>query len=273
MHTRYVMGTFLTVQVEGVDKEACRHADNLIFDEIQHLDELLSIYRPGSEVSQINKAAGHAPVPVSQKTYSIIAEALRYADLTSGAFDPTVQDSFHQSLNYRHVILNPSEQTVFLTKQGMRLDLGGIGKGYALDCALDRVSAIPSLTKIFIDFGGQLLFWAPEGSFEPVSVAIEDPGNRNTVLTTLRIGSNGSVSTSSNAEHRGHLLNPRTGQPASGMASVTVMAPTGTQAEALSTALFILKPEEAPALLKKCPEAKATIFPSSVVSDIEPCYT
>jgi thiamine biosynthesis lipoprotein len=106
-----------------------------------------------------------------------------------------------------------------------------------------------------------------------VSVTIENPENRNAIFSTLQVESNGSLSTSSNVEQNGHLLDPRTGQPAQGMASVTVMAPTGTQAEALSTALFVLKPDEACAVLRKCPGAQAYLFESSVVSVKEPCYT
>jgi thiamine biosynthesis lipoprotein len=257
--TRYVMGTFLTVHVQGADEESSRQAHDCIFSEVQHLDELLSIHRPTSEISRINRAAGTAGVSVSSQTYAVVEKSLYYAEISGGAFDPVVPCG-DLSANYRHVYLDPITRTVFLATSGMHLDLGGIGKGFALDCALEKARMIPSLIKIVIDFGGQLLFWTPQGTFDPVRIAIENPENRNAILSTLQIGSNGSLSTSSNAEHPGHLLDPRTGQPAQGMSSVTVMAPTGTEAEALSTALFVLKPQEASALLEKCPAARAYIF-------------
>jgi thiamine biosynthesis lipoprotein len=258
--TRYVMGTFLTVQTQAASEEKAQQARDNFFDEVQSLEALLSRYRPQSEISQINQAAGIMPVQVSQKTYQAVDQALYYARLTAGAFDPTVQGSE----NYTGVRLDCSDRTVFLAKPGMCLDLGGIGKGFALDCALERVREFPALHKITIDFGGQLLFWTPQSTFDPISVAIENPEDRNTILATLQMTSNGSLSTSSNAEHAGHLLDPRTRRPAAEMASVTVLAPTGTQAEALSTALFVLQPDAAALVLEKCPGARAYLFPQKI---------
>jgi thiamine biosynthesis lipoprotein len=253
---RYVMGTFLDVNVQGSDLREAQEAQRIIFNEIQELEERLSIYKQASEVSQINHAAGLSPVHVSPKTFAVIEQALHYAKLSDGAFDPTL----NHIRNYRHVQLNAAAQAVFLLTAGMRLDLGGIGKGFALDCALERVKGIPSLTKITINFGGQLLFWTPSGTFDPISIAIEDPENRNAVLTTLQITTNGSLSTSSNAERAMHMQDPRSQEPVIGMSSVTVLAPTATQAEALSTAFFVLPPEQASALLNQCPGARAYVF-------------
>jgi len=256
---RYVMGTFLTVETFGADSKKVERGRDAIFGEIQRLDELLSIYRPESEISRINQAAGLRAIRVSPQTFDVIERACRYARLSGGAFDPTAQRLGPVGRHYEAVRLNPIEQSVALPAS-MRLDLGGIGKGFALDSALARARDIPALEKIIIDFGGQLLFWTPSGAFDPVRVSIENPNDRDAILSTIEIASNGSLSTSSNAEHAEHLLDPRTGKPAEGVISASAWAPTATEAEVLSTALFILGPAESAALLKKCSGARAYIF-------------
>jgi thiamine biosynthesis lipoprotein len=242
------MGTILTVRIEGEDSG---RMERLFADEVQRLEELLSIYRTSSEITRINRAAGIAPVRVSTETYTVIEEALHYAALSSGTFDPTAGSS----ADYHKVLLNPDNRTVFLEAPGMRLDLGGIGKGFALDRALARVREAGAIESVSADFGGQLFFWHKDGSFAPETILIEDRQP-----FTFQIDTNGSISTSSNAERPGHLLDPRSGRPAEGVDSVTVSAPTSTQAEALSTAVFIMGKEAGEAWLSQFPGVRAFIF-------------
>jgi FAD:protein FMN transferase len=230
MTQRYVMGTFLAVLITGEDYA---ELTRIFLDEVQHLEELLSIYRPDSEISQINRAAGHHAVAVSEDTLHVIQEALRFAAQSGGAFDPTVQPS-----GYRQVQLNRDARTIFLPLAGMMLDLGGIAKGFALDRALARVQEMGAPESVSADFGGQLLFWHKSGSFGPETIMIEDPIDRRPA-GIFQVSANCSISTSSNAERPGHLRNPLTGEPVPENGSVTVIALTGTEAEALSTALFV----------------------------------
>jgi len=230
MSRRYVMGTFLTVSIVGED---AARLPRIFMDEVQRLETILSIYRPESEVSRINREAGRRAVVVSGDAFRVIREALRFAAQSGGAFDPTMQP-----FGYRRVELDPQSRTVFLTQEAMKLDLGGIGKGFALDRALAAARSAATPESVSADFGGQLLFWHRSGSFGPETVLIEDPANGSAV-ETFQVASNCSISSSSNAERPGHLRNPLTGEPAGGNGSVTVVAPTGTQAEALSTAFFV----------------------------------
>jgi len=248
---RFVMGTFLTIRVEATDLTVATKVRDQLFHEIQRLEVLLSIYYLESDISKINRAAGITPVHVNPDTYEVIERALLYANLSEGAFDPVVPT--HNGMNYRNVLLNIKEKTVFLCTEGMQLDLGGIGKGYALDRALSLVRNSSELKKVTMDFGGQLLFWSPEGTFEPTTIGIENPKDRQTILSTFQIQSNSSISTSSNTEQKHHLRDPRTGKPAQGVSSVTVVAATGVEAEALSTALFVLGPHRKSVLLEKYP--------------------
>lgn len=145
--------------------------------------------------------------------------------------------------------LDPPARSVLLAAPGMRLDLGGIGKGFALDKALARVREAGNPTSVSADFGGQLLFWQAGGFQAPETIIIENPGSRG-AAAAFQMSANGSVSTSSNAERAGHLIDPRSGEPAQETASVTVLAPTATEAEAFSTALFVLGAQKGQALLK-----------------------
>ena len=248
MKGRYVMGTFLNVRIKGNNTV---HLTKIFYDEVQTLEDFLSIYKPGSEISQINQAAGIAPVVVSNDTFEIVQKAKHYAEVSSGAFDPTLQ-----SKGFTHIITDPLKQTIYLEKPAMTLDLGGIGKGFALDKALAQVIRQGSPQSVAADFGGQLLFWHWRGSFGPETIVIEDPEQKGKVLSTFQINSNCSISTSSNAERPNHLRDPRTGEPAVGN-SITVVAPTGVEAEALSTALFVQNPLERIALLEKSPGVKS----------------
>jgi len=256
--TRYVMGTFLKVGVNGTDPRTVQPTLKILFDEIQNLEELLSIYRPASEISRINREAGITPVPVSRDTYDVITRAISFAKDSSGAFDPTVWSQGDRA-HFQDVVLDPEDQSVFLSKPGMSLDLGGIGKGFAMDRALLRVQDDISLEKIHMNFGGQLLFWTRAGHFVPEKVAIEDPRNQDKELDSFYVQVNCSVATSSNAERPGHLIDPRSGRPAELAENVTVVAPTATQAECFSTALFVMSAEEAAAFLKQHPDVKAYI--------------
>ncbi len=230
MNTRYVMGTFLSVQIAGHDASKLTQ---IFFEEVQRLEELLSIYKPESEISKINHAAGIEAVCVSGDTYDVVEKAFAYAEISGGAFDPSLRP-----WGYRQILLDSEKRTIFLQNTGMTLDLGGIGKGFALDHALARVRRQGSPQSVSTNFGGQLLFWHASGSFGPEIIIIEDPVNRD-AAETFQITSNCSISTSSNAERPRHLRDPRTGKPVEAHGSVTVVAPTGTEAEALSTAYFI----------------------------------
>jgi len=255
MKTTFAMGTFLTVQIKGKDSSPMEH---LFIEEVRRLEKLLSLYRPSSEISGLNEAAGTKPLPVSNETYAVIREALRYAQLSGGAFDPTLQPQ-----GYRHVTLDPELHTVFISRPDLQLDLGGIGKGFALDRALTKILQVGEVEWVSADFGGQLLFWHQNGSFDPETILIDDPAARSDQgdRFSFQITSNGSVSTSSHAQQPGHLWDPLQGKPATVLTGVTVAAPNATQAEALSTAVFVMGQSEGKSWLTQFSGVQAFIFP------------
>ena len=254
--TRYVMGTLLHVETEAAGPDAAARARDLIFAEIQRLEGVLSRFRPDSEISRVNRAAGVAPANVGPEAYAAIAQALDFARASGGAFSPVAGG------DHLGVRLDPVARTIFLPASGTSLDLGGIGKGFALDRAMQRVLESGELERAFIDFGGQLLFWTRDGRPGPLKVAIEDPARPGAILADFEIRSNCSVSTSSQAERPGHLVDRRTGLPAERAASVTVAAPSAAEAEAWSTALFVAGGEGLE-LLRNRPDVRVFLFPNA----------
>jgi thiamine biosynthesis lipoprotein len=270
---RYVMGTLLQIRLTGPDDAGLAEPLDAAFESVQRLENLLSVYSPASEISRINAAAGRRPVRVSPETFDAVSQALHYARLTSGAFDPTVGAAMRlwglddlrgrrpadaeirrtrSLVDWKKVRLDKESGSVFLEQSGMRLDLGGIGKGYALDRALERIRDHPGLDRLKFDFGGQLLFWSKSGVFPGETIVIESPAGGGRP-EPFQIECPCSISTSSNGERfvlvkekragelqrYGHLIDPHRGSPSRARGSVTVVAPTGVAAEALSTAHFL----------------------------------
>jgi thiamine biosynthesis lipoprotein len=258
-------------------------------DEIEQLfaavEACASRFRPESELSQLNRSAGH-PFAASPVLYALVAAALEAAGETGGAFDPTLLDaleragydrSFDQlpeeraaapagappappgagAVSWRSIRLDPVSRTITLPA-GCRLDLGGIGKGWTVDQACARLRA-RGLRHFALDAGGDLYAVGRQGNGEPWSVGVEDPDHPTHDLAVLAVDGS-AVATSTTArrhwrvagELRHHLIDPRTRQPAaSGVVSATVVADTVARAEVLAKAALVLGPAAGRALLER----------------------
>ena len=280
--SRFLMGTRLSIEVTAAEPGAAIEA---AFTEVQRLDGVLSNWRADSELVRLNREAGRGEVRCSEDLFGAVQAAIDWARRTDGAFDPTIdpltrwfglrgpegrlpgpgealsvappprpdpqdREAAVRLVDWRRVRLHRATRSIRFDAPGMSLDLGGIGKGQALDAAL-RVLRARGVRSALLDFGGQLLAYGEgpdDGGFR-VGVAPPDARNESAVVLRLR---DRSLSTSGNAERRmpveqggaGHLLDPATGAPAGYQGSVTVMARQGADADALSTALFVMGPEK-----------------------------
>jgi FAD:protein FMN transferase len=276
---QYVMGTLLKVSMKGPDKAALDLAADRIFAETEKWDRLLSTYKADSEVSRVNRAAPEGVI-VSTETAAFIRRSVEWAKRTGGAFDPTIgplvdawgfrggeprvpsEKEIREAralVGYEGIVVS-DDARVRLTRQGMSLDFGAIGKGWALDRALARAREDEAVQEVVMNFGGQIRFWSREsGSW---TTAIRHPRRDGESLEELAVNQNGSLSTSAASEkfvvatdpksaegefpkRYGHILDPRTGYPAEGVESVTVWSEKAEDADVLSTALFVMGPEEA----------------------------
>jgi FAD:protein FMN transferase len=275
----HAMGTNVTVWMWTADERGAAQAAEAVFDEMKRLDREMTTWLPTSEVSQINTAAGVKPVKVSAETYAVIERALDVSKRSKGLFDITVEafkglwkfdEDMDQTLpdpaevakrlplvNWKDVVLDPRQHSVFLRRKGMKITLGGIAKGYAVDkCA--AILHARGFTSFMMQAGGDMYVAGKKGT-EPWTVAIRDPrGPTNTFFAVAPIEDH-SFSTSGDYE-RGfvkdgvryhHILDTRTGQPARASRSVTVRAKDAFTADAWSKVMFIMGPTEALALIKR----------------------
>lgn len=272
--------------VSGSRKESGQIRD-AVFAEIERLEELFSRSISASEISQINSSAGLRPVPVSPEVIFVTEKAIAYAKMSSGAFDPTIAplidlwgflgqvyrvperaelEKVLPLIDYTLVEINAANATVYLPVRGMSLELGGIAKGFIVDQAL-QVLKKAGVEQAFINAGGDigLIGTKPDGS--PWRIGVRHPREENEIIAVLpAIG--GAVVTSGDYERSfpvagisyHHILDPASGMPSGELASVTIVAATVIEADALSTAVFVLGPVKGMALVEQLPGVEGILI-------------
>jgi thiamine biosynthesis lipoprotein len=261
------------------------------FDEIDRLEQQLTVYRNTSEVSRLNQLAPFAPVPVEEGLFGLLALSARITEETEGAFDITAgalikawgfyrgprrvpaEAEQREALNrvgMRHIVLNPEEHTVRYLRPGLEINLGSIGKGYALDRAAEYLRSEGNLTAALLH-GGHSSVYAignEPGDRRGWAVGIRHPWDLGRRLAVVRLRDRALGTSAATFQHLeyngrklGHILDPRTGWPAEGIASASVVAPTAAEADALATAFFILGVDKARAYCEQHPGIGAVLVP------------
>jgi FAD:protein FMN transferase len=267
--TADAMGTSYTLELYGTNQPALQTAAREAFDEVHRLDRMLSNYIPTSELSRVNDHAADAPVNVSQEFFNLLRQCVNYSSESEGTFDITVGPlmkiwGFYEgaghlakaaeiraALNesgYQNLELNAANLTVRFRKHGMTLDPGGVGKGYAVDkiVAILRKGAICSG---LVSAGGSSIYGigAPPADARGWRIRIRDPRNGNKTVSEVYLKDT-SISTSGSSEkffwaggkRYSHIMDPRTGYPAEGMLSVSVIAPKTLDSEIWAKPYYIL---------------------------------
>ncbi|MBM4330577.1 MAG: FAD:protein FMN transferase [Deltaproteobacteria bacterium] len=282
--SRIIMGTSVEIVVSLADSKKAEEAWEAAFGEIQGIDFLMSNYREDSEVSRINRNAGKKETLVSPETLRVIERALEFSSLSGGAFDISIASVFRlwnfregklpdekslmgklPKVDYRRIKVDRARSSVYLQEQGMEIDLGAIAKGYAVD----RASAIlqeKGIENFIVNAGGDLKVNGSKEEGVAWTVGIQHPRLPSTMIAKLSLRQT-AVATSGDyqkffikgGERYHHLLNPSTGTPARESQSVTVMAPSAMDADALATAIFILGPEKGLSLIERLPNVHTII--------------
>jgi FAD:protein FMN transferase len=253
-----LLGTYVVITAQGDNQD---QAISAAFDEVKRIDGLMSLHRADSELSRLNARSIKV---VSEELFHVLAKAQEISRLTEGSFDVTIRPvaeawgfvdkHYHvpsqaelavalSKVGYRFVRLDPARRSVEFTREGVTIDLGGIAKGYAVDCAIEKLRSM-GISNAMVRAGGDLRVL---GEWP---VQIEDPEKRGE-RTTITL-SDAAISTSGNYENYfkvdgkryGHILNPRTGMPVENVVACTVTAPTCMESDALATALFVYGPEK-----------------------------
>lgn len=263
IRTEAVMGTLVTIDVAHPDAGA---AVERAFGWFHQIEECCTRFDERSELRQLTARIG-VPVQVSTILFESVRFALTVAEVTGGAFDPTVgrrmelrgfnrehrtKDVIETAIpsqgdiSYRDVQLDPERRTITLLRP-LVLDLGAVAKGLAVDTAAREIRTFENFS---IDAGGDLYLGGRNAEGEPWRVGIRHPRRDNELIATLSV-SNQAVCTSGDYERGRHILDPRTGAPADSVASATVVASGAMLADALATAVFILGPARGLALLDR----------------------
>jgi thiamine biosynthesis lipoprotein len=281
------MGSELKLTAAGANERVALDAFEAVFAEFERLESLMSTWRPGSDIARLNDAAGVQPVAVSPEVLEVLEISQQVSEWTDGMFDVTFgaltalwkfdhdQDnsipdaaSIRERLpliNYRDVVIDARARTAFLRRKGMRVNLGGIGKGYAVDRAA-VILRERGVRDFMIQAGGDLYVSGRRGD-RPWRLGIRDPrGPADRIFAAIELA-DGTFSTSGdyerafvkNGRRYHHILDPRTGQPAARCRSVTLVTPRAVLADALAKGVFILGPEAGMALIERLPSVEGVI--------------
>ncbi len=263
---RYLLGTLCSIEGYGSDDSQLSADIECAFTAMKTVEAQMSRFNPDSDIGRLNRLAYDAPIQVHPATYQVIRSALEIGSLTGGAFDPTLlpitqlwkqcearnrmphaSELAHalHAINQDAVRLN-ADGTVVFTQPSVQLDLGGIGKGFAVDQAIDVLQGA-GMTHGVVDAGGNLRVIGAPHSEVTWNIGVQHPLKAEELIASVELRDQ-AIATSGNYERGvrvgdewlGHLIDPRTGYPVDKVLSVSVVASTAMLADALSSALAVL---------------------------------
>jgi thiamine biosynthesis lipoprotein len=279
------MGTLVRITAAAQSESVAQGAVTAGFIEIRRLEDLLSTWISTSELSQVNASAGVKPVHVSTETLTVVQRAMQAAEMTDGGFNiaigPAVEawsvtdgqripeeselEALRPLVDLQKVHVDVREQMIYLGKAGMRIDVGGIGKGYAADQAVDALQRAGAIAGVVALSGDIKTFGRLPGG-RKFPVGIQHPRKDGSVLAWIDLQDE-AISTAGDYERfferegvrYHHILDPRTLQPARSCQSVTVIAREGVWADGLDTGIFVMGPERGMELVEQLPDVEAII--------------
>ena len=298
---REVMGTFARIIAIAADSKTAEKSIEAAFAEIRKVDELMSDYKSDSQISRVNKEGfGHA-VPVSLSTFHVLQRSIEFSKLSEGAFDVTigpVVDLWRSAaeansvptpaelrlarskVGYEKIILDANELTVRLAVDGMRLDLGGIAKGYAIDRAVEAMQQ--HAAGAMVDIGGDIrCFGTPPKSRDKWLIGLQDPNvapdDISTANTLLVLNVTDAAVATSGGYRRfvliegkkySHIFDTKTACSSDKLTSVTIISKDALTADALATSVSVMGPEKGLALIEKIPQTEAILIPRQYPSQL-----
>ncbi len=290
-HSGEAMGTSINITVWHPRESVSRLAVKAVMGEMERVDQLLSPYLESSELSRVNALAYLEPQKVSDDFFNIVQQAKKISYMSQGAFDITFASvgfyyDYRQkqqptpgeltqlisAINYNHIVLNTKNRSIAFLDARVKIDLGGIAKGYAVDNSIRKLQAL-GITSASVSAGGDSYLLGDRGG-RPWITGVKHPrlqSNQDPSQVVLKLPlSDTAVSTSGDyerffiddktGERVHHIVNPKTGRSASDVMSVTILAPTGAFADPLSTTVFVMGVEKGLKLVNSLPEIDAVII-------------
>lgn len=278
-----IMGTKITVELFHPDTALTRRAADAVLEEMRRIDQTMSPYIETSELARVNAQAFSHPVVISPELFSLIQRSLSVSELTEGAFDitfasvgflydyrrgkrpdaETLRDST-PLINYHNLILDEKSHSIRFSKAGVRIDLGGIAKGHAVDRSMDILRKM-GIQHALVTAGGDSRVMGDRWG-RPWNIGVRDPRNKDALVAVIPL-QDVAVSTSGDYERYfeedgvryHHIIDPTSGDSARELRSVSIIGPDATTTDALSTSVFVLGPQRGLELVNRLPGIDAIL--------------
>jgi thiamine biosynthesis lipoprotein len=281
-----LMGSHFEITIVAKEANEAEALIDTAIAEITRIENLISEWRPETQVSMVNKNAGIMPVKVDKELFDLTERGLYFSRITDGAFDisfaamdriwkfdgsmtqmpspETVKKSV-QKVGYNNIVLDKEKSTIFLTKEGMKIGFGSIGKGYAADKTREYMIA-KGVKAGIINASGDMNTWGKQPDGKNWTVAITNPMNKDKAFAVFPLKESAVVTSGSyekfvmlEGKRYTHIINPKTGYPATGLCSVTVLGPSAEMANGFSTSIMVLGKDVGLNLIEQFPMLSCVI--------------
>jgi thiamine biosynthesis lipoprotein len=276
-----LMGSVFEITL--VDRDSVQANQHIVevIAEIERIENLISEWRPYTQISEVNRNAGIKPVQVDREVFDLTKRAIQYSRNSEGAFDISIvaldkiwkfdgsmdtmpsADAIRNSVakvGYKHIVLDSAASTIFLELPGMKIGFGSIGKGYAADRGREIMKA-RGITAGIVNASGDLSTWGSQPNGEPWKIGVNNPFKSHQIVRVLRLNEMAVATSGSyekyaeiNGKRYSHIINPITGYPATGLTSVTIYGPSAEIANALSTSIMVLGEKEGKKIIRNFPK-------------------
>lgn len=286
--TTNLMGSVFQITIVDNDSISAHQNIEKAIVEIERIENLISEWRPNTQISAVNRNSGIRPQKVDRELFEITQKAIWFSQISKGAFDISIvamdkiwqfdgsmekipsQRAIRKSINkvnYKNIILDSINSTIFLSKKGMKIGFGSIGKGYAADQARALLQGLGVQAGI-INAAGDIATWGKQIDGNPWRIGVNNPFETGETIAILEFSENNAVTTSGNYEkyaeidgkHYSHIINPKTGIPSTGITSVTVIGENAEICNGFSTSVMVLGITKGLELLKKYPHFQYIIL-------------
>jgi thiamine biosynthesis lipoprotein len=279
--TTLLMGGRFDITIVAKDSLSAEKNIDTVIAEITRIENLISDWKPDSQVSEVNQNAGIRPVKVDKEVFELTQRAIQFSEVTNGGFDisfaamdkiwkfegsmaemPSAEaiKKSVEKVGYKNIVLDSVQSTIFLKLKGMKIGFGALGEGYATDKCRNMMLA-KGIKAGIINGSGDMSTWGKQPNGKPWNIGITNPFRPEKLVAVIPIN-NGAVTTSGSYEkfvifdgkRYSHIINPATGYPAIGLCSVTVLGANAETANGLSTSLMVLGKKAGLLLLNKYPD-------------------
>ncbi|HQE34964.1 MAG TPA: FAD:protein FMN transferase [Flavobacterium alvei] len=279
--TTLLMGGRFDISIVAKDSLLSEQNIDIVIAEISRIENLISDWKPTSQVSEVNQNAGIRPVKVDREVFELTQRAIRFSEITNGGFDisfaamdkiwkfdgsmtemPSAEaiKKSVEKVGYKNIVLDSLNSTIFLKLKGMKIGFGALGEGYATNKCRSMMLT-KGIEAGIINGSGDMSTWGKQPNGKAWNIGITNPFDTDKLVAVVPIN-NGAVTTSGSYEkfvvfdgkRYSHIINPATGYPATGLCSVTVFGPNAETANGLSTSMMVLGKTEGLLLLEKFPD-------------------